>query len=226
MAAPRPLGPKSVQRPGEHGRTPAEAMTDAPEPEAMDDPGLRRRVLAGDPEAIDRWFRAQHPAVYRLCLGFLADPAEAEDVAQDAMLHLHDRLERFDDQRPWQAWRNTLVLNLCRDRLRRRAARARAEEDGAERWQERPGAVPADPGEVASARELRSQVTEALDRLSPREREAFVLRDLEGMETVEVAAALGVGTSTVRSLVTLARRRLRRLLGPQLGQPQEAPDHG
>ena len=64
-------------------------------------------------------------------------------------------------------------------------------------------------------------VGEALEALSEREREAFVLRDLEGLSTQDTADAMGVGASTVRSLLTLARRRLRDRLAPTL-----APDAG
>ncbi len=170
-------------------------------------------VARGEPDAVDAWFRREHPEVYRLCLGFLADTAEAEDVAQDAMLHLLDHLDARDPGRPWRAWRNTLVLNRCRDRRRRVAARGRAEEAAAAAGL--PDRLP-DPAAEAERGEVRAALAAALRSLSPREREAFVLRDLEGVSTSEAALALGVGESTVRSLLTLARRRLRNLLGERL----------
>ena len=173
------------------------------------------RAKSGDPEAVDAWFRAEHPEVFRLCLGFLADRDLAEDEAQDAMLHLLDHLDRWDPARPYRAWRDTVVLNRCRDRLRRLEARERAlagarsrssaEEESAE-----------SPSAALERGETQAILTRALARLSPREREAFVLRDLEERSTKEAALALGVGESTVRSLVTLARRRLRALLGEVL----------
>ena len=61
-------------------------------------------VLAGDPAAVDTFCRQQHPRVYRLCLGFLACSAEAEDLAQDAMLHLLDRLPQRDPARRFDTW--------------------------------------------------------------------------------------------------------------------------
>jgi len=177
---------------------------------------LVRSVLAGNAEAVDRWFRGEHPQVYRLCLGFLADEAEAEDAAQDAMLQLLDRLAAWDRSRPWRGWRNAVVLNLCRDRLRRADARERAhqralsEREGSER-----GVLP-DPGDVLERAEVQQVLRATLDALTPREREAFVLRDLEGHSTEEAAALLGIGESSVRSLLVLARRRLRSLLGERL----------
>ena len=185
--------------------------TDDPAPE------LIAAVLEDDAEAFDAWYRAEHPVVYRLCFGLLADATEAEDAAQDAMLHLRDRLTRFDRTRPYGPWRNTVVLNLCRDRLRRLATRRAAESV------EPLSARLPRPDEVAYARELAGKLRAALAALSPREREAFVLRDLSGHTTAQAAQVLGVTEGTVRSLTTLARRRLRTLLGPRLPELAGTP---
>ena len=58
--------------------------------------------------------------------------------------------------------------------------------------------------------------SQGLRSLSPRERETFVLRDLEGLATPEVARILDIGESSVRSLLSLARRRLRQLYGERI----------
>ena len=170
-------------------------------------------VRRGEAEAVDTWFRAEHPPVYRLCFGFLADAAEAEDAAQDAMLHLMDNLDAYDPRRSYRSWRNTVVLNLCRSRRRGHEARRRAEDAAAAMRREH---ILPDPAREAGRDEVREVLRESLAALSPREREVFVLRDLEGQPTAEVAAALAIAEGTVRSLLTLARRRLRRLLGARL----------
>jgi RNA polymerase sigma-70 factor (ECF subfamily) len=188
-------------------------MSSPPSGAGEPDAGLLRAVLAGAPEAVDAWFRAEHPAVYRLCFGFLAHRADAEDAAQEAMLHLLDRLGSWDAARPYRAWRTALVLNRCRDRLRRAESRRTAEEGAASA---RPEPLAPDPGEAAVHGETEELLALGLRSLPPREREAFVLRDLEGLETAEVARALEITESSVRSLVTLARRRLRELLGARL----------
>jgi RNA polymerase sigma-70 factor (ECF subfamily) len=169
-------------------------------------------VRSGEPSAIDAWFRGEHPVVYRLCYGLLANAAEAEDAAQDALVHVLERLERWDARRSYGAWRSAVVVNLCRDRLRRRAARVQAERAGA--LVELADA--AGPPQRAEEAELAELLRAALEALTPREREVFVLRDLEGVASAEVAQVLEVTESTVRSLLTLARRRLRALLGPRL----------
>jgi len=176
-------------------------------------PNLVLEAARGLPEAQATWFRAEFPCVFRLCLGFLAETAAAEDLAQDAMIHLLDRLDRWNPTRPYAAWRTTVVLNLCRDSARKRNVRRRAEE--------KLKLVPTlhhlpNPHDVAAGRELREVITSALAQLPPREREAFVLRDLEHQETADIANAMEIAPATVRSLLTLARRRLRGILGPAL----------
>ncbi len=171
-----------------------------------------RAVTSGDAAAIDAFCRREHPAVYRLCLGFLACATEAEDAAQDAMLRLLDVLPQYDADRPFMTWRNRVVLNLCRDRLRQTGRRRAAERAAAER--EGDDAAPViDP--LARA-ELRATLTRALTVLPQREREAFVLRELEGNGATETGRVMGIHASSVRSLTTLARRRLRTLLAATL----------
>jgi RNA polymerase sigma-70 factor (ECF subfamily) len=185
-----------------------------PRSEAEETPDdLVPAAIAGDAEAVARIFRLEHGAVWRLCLGLLADRAEADDAAQDAMLHLLDHLDRWDRRRPWTAWRNTLVLNHCRDRLRRAAARRRAESEAAERAL--PQVLP-HPHSDAERSEVNEIVAASLRSLTPREREVFVLHDLEGSATSDVAAALALAERAVRVLLAAARRRLRELLAPRL----------
>ncbi|MFT7677377.1 MAG: RNA polymerase sigma-70 factor (ECF subfamily) [Planctomycetota bacterium] len=174
---------------------------------------LAADVLQDAPEALDTWFRAEHPLVWRLCFGFLAQEAEADDLAQEALLKLHDRLPNWDQERSYSTWRNTVVANLCRDRLRRRSNRRDAETNAAEAGL--PDRLPS-PEDRAEANEVREALGQALRNLTPREREVFVLRDLEGQSADQVATSLGITASTVRSLGTLARQRMRQLLAPRL----------
>ncbi len=170
---------------------------------------LARKLRAGAPDALGAWYAEEHPQVFRLCLVFLGDPTEAEDLAQDAMLHLADRITRWDSTRPYRPWRTRVVLNLARDRRRRLAGRTGVP------LPELPARLP-EPERIAEQRELQRLITDALAHLPEREREAFALHDLAGHSAAEVAEAMEIGASSVRSLLTLARRRLRDLLAPKL----------
>lgn len=180
---------------------------------------LLAAATAGEADAIAQLYVREHPLVWKLCLGFLAQRHEADDAAQDAMLQLIDRLRSFDPRLPFAPWRNAVVLNLCRDRLRRRDARARAEQRAAEELPLRP--LPS-PSSVAERGEVQELVTASLARLAPREREVFVLHDLQGEPSATVAASLSIAESTVRVLLMTARRRLRELLAPRLALQESA----
>lgn len=161
------------------------------------------------------WYEAAWPLVHRLCRGFLADGAAADDAAQDAMLRLVDQLERWDPARPYVAWQRTVVLNMCRNHVRSTARRTEHEDAAGALSAARP--LP-DPADAASGAEVRRLVERCLGRLAPREREAFVLVDLEGLAPKEAADAMGVAGSTLRGALSMARRRVREALTPLLAE--------
>ena len=169
----------------------------------------------GNEDALGPWYEVEYPTVHRLCLGFLARRTEADDVAQDAMLHILDKIKKWDPSRDYSSWRNKVVLNLCRDRLRI-VARQNAHEEKVARLQTEHGRelLIEQPSKSASAKELRDWLERSLSLLAPREREAFVLIDLEGFTAAEAAQQLDLSASTLRASLTLARRKLRTLLAP------------
>ncbi len=122
------------------------------------------------------------------------------------MLHLASKLTTWDPQRPYGPWRNTLVSNLCRDRLRAQERRKHHEDLAAESREEW---APETSGAELAGLELQAILERTLAWLAPREREAFVLIDLEGHSAAEAAEQLGLAASTLRANLALARRKLR-----------------
>ena len=146
------------------------------------------------------------PLAFRVAQRMLRDPAEAEDVAQEAMLRL------WRAAPGWQAgtakvstWLYRVVVNLSTDRLRRLRSvpldAAPEPEDG------RPGA---DEGLIEADRAAALEA--ALQTLPERQREAVVLRHLEGLANPEIAEIMGVGVEAVESLTARGKRGLMRAL--------------
>ena len=180
----------------------------------LDEPDdLVRRAKLGDTEAVDAWLRREHAPVFRLCFGFLGNYAEAEDAAQESLIRLMDKLPMWNMKSPFRSWRNSVVANLCHDRMRK-MSRQRTENLDSVRGQEDEG-LPS-PTNKVEAREVKELVMQSLSIMPPREREVFVLRDLEGVATAEVAVTLSITESSVRSILTLARRRLKSHLSRRL----------
>lgn len=148
--------------------------------------------------------------VYGLCRLLLRDPTEAEDAAQETFLAAYRALLRGGGPRDPAAWLAAIARNECRTRLR---VRGRELLPGSQ-----PDAGATEAADTVVERRLwADELAGALGELPHRQREAVVLRDLYGLRTREVGAALGLSRPAVESLVFRARRRLRVRLRPAAG---------
>jgi RNA polymerase sigma-70 factor (ECF subfamily) len=173
----------------------------------MNDPVLRRQCMtqakAGDAAAFERILEAHAPLVLRTAQRLLLNEADAADAAQEVFVRLHKSLAKFDAGREFLPWLYRMTVNICHD-LRRRRKISLEIADLPE-----PAASGATPEELMNLEERRSLLYEALAVLSDRERDAIVLRDLEGLTTAQTAAALGTAESTIRSQISMGRVKLR-----------------
>ena len=189
------------KQPSLHGRFPRvpsfEEVRAAAEREAV------AGCLAGRIEAFEQLVREHSPRVIRLSYHFLGDWDEARDLAQETLARAYHCLDRYDPQRSFGTWLCTIAARLATDRLRRRKTRLRAE-----RSLVAPRPHDADPETALSLRE-------ALDQLTPRQRQSVVLCDLHGFTAAEAAAMIGCSASTIRVQRFLARGRMRTLLKAQ-----------
>ena len=168
-----------------------------------------RRARAGDAQAFAVLVERHERMVLRTALRLLGRMDLAQGAAQDAFLRLHRHIARFDESRELGPWLYRVVVNVCRDVARRRGgARLVALEEA------RALASPSDGArereDAVTRAEQRQLVQAALLTLPAREREAVVLRDIEGLPTDEVARVLGSSAGTVRSQVSTARLKIKR----------------
>jgi RNA polymerase sigma-70 factor (ECF subfamily) len=143
-------------------------------------------------------FEAERPRLLAIATRVLDDRAEAEDIVQQTWLRLH-RTEADIESLP--AWLTTVTTRLCLDRLRARTPVPYAEIDSAETSPD-----PADDVVLADTVGVALQVV--LDRLSPRERVAFVLHDSFGFEFSTIAAVLDTTPEAARKLASRARAKV------------------
>lgn len=168
-----------------------------------------KEARAGDAASFDQLMRAHEAFVLRLAQRLLLDREEAKDAAQEVFLRLHRSLGRFDEQRPLTPWLYRTTVNICHD-LRRKSRRLVSLE-----WASGASAAGPLPEAEMVARERRTLVEQALQTIPEGERDAIVLRDLEGLETAAVAQILGVGESTVRSQISKGRLKLKQFVAAQ-----------
>lgn len=170
------------------------------------DEELLRRVAQGEAVAIQAMVARKFPRVMALASRMLADPVEAEDVAQEAMLRVWKQAGRWKPgQARFDTWLHRVALNLCYDRLRRR------KEVLSDTLPERADEGPA-PDRGLLAMETGARVQKALMSLPPRQREAIILCHYQEMGNIEAALALHISVEALESLLSRGRRALRAAL--------------
>ena len=161
-----------------------------------------------DNEAFEKAVVTHKDRVHSYAAMMLRDAAEAQDVAQEALV----RLWRFRGQvgeqgaRPWLM---RTAHNLCIDRIRRRKVRAEVEEG--ETVMERQADDNPGPWQLARAGELGRRIDEALRALSSQDRAVVVMREVQGLPYDEIARSLGCSVSAVKVRAHRAVKELRRL---------------
>ena len=183
-------------------------MSRAPDSDPRTDEALVARARTGEVRALEALLERYQGPVLRT-LRLLGVPAQdREDVAQEVLVRVFRHLEGFRAGRSFGGWVYRISVNAAHDY--RHGVKRRV--SGEASWKEAARAEETPPereGEAGRRLELREALEAALDLLSERERAVFVLREMEGLETREVARSLGITTITVRRHLGRARRRLR-----------------
>lgn len=165
---------------------------------------------AGHAALFEELLKVYAPMVLRTAQRLLLSEADAEDAAQEVFLKLLRVAAKVDRARDPRPWLYRITVNVCHD-LRRKRPLAMELENAAE-----PAAGGPTPEEQWSLEERRRMLFNALSALSEREREAIVLRDLEGLTTAEVGEAMGTTEATVRSQIAMGRMKLKEHIASQL----------
>jgi RNA polymerase sigma-70 factor (ECF subfamily) len=152
------------------------------------------------------------PMFYKRALRFLGNTADAEDAVQDALLSAYRHLGQFRGEAQLSTWLMTIVTYAALMQLRRRHSGyfSLDQEQGEEglTFSERLADSKPSPEEVCSAMEARNRLVEGVQRLSPKLRKTFQLRDIDGLTTKEAAHVLGVPQGTVKARLARARAKL------------------
>jgi len=193
--------------------------TATPQPAPMEDQ-LIDRCLGGDHEAFYELMRPYERAVYFAALGVLHNPADAEEVAQEAVLKAFNNLSKFRREAKFSTWLIQITINEARMRFRKDRAHLyesideqKTDEEGDYRpkdfadWRDI-------PSEELQRRELREALKRALASLDPKYREVLVLRDVQHMSIIETAQVLGISEGLVKTRLLRARLQMRDALAP------------
>ena len=176
---------------------------------ASDPTDLIHRAQQGDQTAFEALYRQHVGRVYALCLRLTSDPAQAEELTQDAFVRAWQRLASFRGESALGSWLYRLTVNVVFLHLRgarRRSLRVLTTDDPSAL--ERPAGGEGESDGPAVALDLERAVA----GLPPGARQVFVLHDVEGYRHEEIARLTGVAVGTSKAQLFRARRLLREAL--------------
>ncbi len=190
--------------------------------EGWTDEEVVARVLQGDTALFEIIMRRYNQRLYRVARAILRDDAEAEDVMQDAYVRAFQHLHQFEGRAKFSTWLTRIAVHEALARTRRR-----------NRFEDLGTAVNANgesimtstapsPEQQASRGELNALLEQAVLTLPDHYREVLVLRDIEEMNTADVATALDISEENVKVRLHRARALLRRELFARVGHSASA----
>jgi RNA polymerase sigma-70 factor (ECF subfamily) len=184
------------------------------------DGALVEAAASGSRDAFDELVRRHQAAIVTLVRALTGGRGDAEDLAQEVFVRAWRSLRGFRGDSAFRTWLHRVAINVVRTSQKRRARLLRIFVPlGGTRDEHAPVPEVADADEPVDAALARRQIVErALATLPDDLRLAVTLRDLQGLDYKEIAAALGAPIGTVESRIFRARQRLKPLLAPLLNR--------
>jgi len=167
------------------------------------DEDLIKRAAAGDVDAFEALVAARLNRAVRTASAILGGEADAHDVVQEAFVATWRQLPRLRDRTRFDAWLNKLIVNRCRDALRRRRRSREVSLDGAQHLRSE---------DATAARADMAALNSAFDRLSVDHRHLLVMHHLHRVPVADLATELGIPEGTAKWRLHAARAALTRAL--------------
>jgi RNA polymerase sigma-70 factor (ECF subfamily) len=182
---------------------------------------LVERVQRGDKRAFDLLVAKYQRKLFRLLSRLIRDPAEIEDVAQEAFIKAYRALPNFRGESAFYTWLYRIAINTAKNYLvaqgRRAPTQTETEIEDAENFEDGEALRTEDtPERMLLSKQVAEAVNRAIERLPEDLRTAIVLRELEGLSYEEIAVSMNCPIGTVRSRIFRARDAVAEELRPIL----------
>ena len=180
------------------------AIPEALSRDALSDAEIVRRILAGETSLFELIMRRYNQRVYRAVRAIVRDEAEAEDVMQQAYVNAYSHLAQFAERSAFSTWLTRIAINEALARIRPRGLHVVPDDDVPEMESPSPN-----PEEAAMTSEIKEVLESEISGLPDSYRSVFMLREVEGLSTIETAECLNLSEDVVKTRLHRARMMLR-----------------
>jgi RNA polymerase sigma-70 factor (ECF subfamily) len=192
--------------------------------EMQDEQVLVDRISSGDSTAFQELVEGYKKKVYYIAYDITGDHDDAEDVSQEVFIKVFRSLKTFRRNAKLSSWLYQISVNASIDLLRKKSSKPEKLMDDFERADIRenlPGSSvhAQNPEQSAENIMIQHHLSQALQKISPKERSVFVMRHYNEFKIREIAEILNVSPGTVKALFYRAARKLRKELSFYLGYP-------
>ena len=176
-----------------------------------------RAVQAGDATAYRGLVERYQGRIYAVCYGMVRNREDARDLAQESFVKAYKSLDRFRLESSFYTWICRIAMNVSIDHLRRKKVRRAQEYDDGIAARDSAGVISLshhrnDPHRDLHRKQLREKIMAALETLPEDQKQAVVLREMDGLSYKEIAEIMGIPEGTVMSRLFYARKKLREVL--------------
>lgn len=175
--------------------------------DSLSDSDVIRRVVAGETALFELLMRRHNQRIFRTVRAIVRDEHEAEDVMQQAYINAYTHLRDFEERATFAMWMTRIAMNEAFARVRPRALRVANDMD--EKAIEQIRSADPDPEQQLAAAKLQRLVETAIASLPETYRIVLMMREVEGLDTKEVAECLEVSEDVVKTRLYRAREILR-----------------
>ena len=188
-----------------------------PKPEWGEDHDLVRKVIDGDATAYRCLVERYQGRIYSIVYGMVRNREDARDLAQEAFVKAYKNLSRFRFSASFYTWLCRIAMNVSIDHIRKQKNRRTQEFDDGIATKGPAGVISlahhrGDPSKSIERKQLRARLSEALESLSDDQKEAIILREIDGLAYKEIAEIMGIPEGTVMSRLYYARKNLQAAL--------------
>jgi RNA polymerase sigma-70 factor (ECF subfamily) len=179
----------------------------------VSDENLIKAAQSGDREAATRLYYRHVDRVHRICYRIVLDSSQVHDCVQEVWLKVFRNLDRFEYDKSFTAWLNTITANTAIDYYRKWARQKNHHKINENHME-----ISSPKSQQHDEALIQQHIREALEEISVNQRTAFILRYFEDMPTAEIARTLGCAEGTVRVHISRSLLALRSKLAGKLNK--------